>query len=213
MTRATSTLAHVALGAALLFAGAPAWAQSDAAADRAAEAVVDDLRPLSLVAATAALIHERTGTYPSTPFELLGSPEAFRTGLRGVQFAELTVEAPGTVAYRLAHPAVETQTERSATATLTAEPDSARHVAEFEILARRDADEGGTRIPLTVAELLEVRVARGRLCIDSERIAALPDASAFGAAAPYFSDRRALSVSFDTMGGRQVAETRVGEEL
>ena len=211
MIRASKVLLLAACAAVLLAAGAPAWAQTDAAADRAAEAVVDDLRPLSLVAATAALIHERTGTYPATPFELLGSPEAFRTGLRGVQFAALTVTQPGEVAYRLAHPSVETQTERTATASFTFEPDSARHVADFEILARRDADLGGRRIPLTVADLLEVRVARGRLCIDSDRIAALRDAAAFGAAAPYFSDRRALSVSFDTMSGRQVAQARVAE--
>jgi hypothetical protein len=203
---------RLALVASLLVAGAPAWAQSDPAADRAAEAVVDDLRPLSLVAATAALIHDRTGAYPATPFELLGSPEAFRTGLRGIQFAELTIEAPGQAVYRLAHPAVETQTERTAQTTFAYEADSARHVAEFEIIARRDEDEGGRRIPLTVSDQLVVRVARGRLCIDSDRVAALADAAAFGAAAPYFGDRRALSVSFDGPGDRQVAHATVRSE-
>ena len=101
--------------------------------------------------------------------------------------------------------------QRVIASSLSFEPDSARHVAEFEILARRDADLGGRRIALTVEDPLHVQVARGRLCVDSERVASLADAAAFGVAAPYFGDRRALTVSFDTMRGRQVAESRVGE--
>src|SRR5687768_791027 len=194
------TIAAVfALAATGLVAGTPATAQPDAAADAAAEALVDDLRPLSLVAATAALYQERTGAYPATPFELLGSPEAERTGLRDVQFAELTIH--GELAYRLANPTLGARAERSARISFEYEPDSAQHVATFEIVAHRDRDFGGRRIPLAVSDPLEVRVARGRLCLASSRLAELADADAFARQAPYFGDRRALSVSFDGPGG------------
>jgi hypothetical protein len=42
-------------------------------------------------------------------------------------------------------------------------------------------------------------------------MAGLSDAEAFGNAAPYLGDREALSVSFDTAGGRQVAVATLGD--
>jgi len=198
------TITLLALGAALRCAGV--YAQP--AADVAAGALVGDLRPLSLVAATAALYYDRTGGYPSSAFELLGSSEAERTGLRGVQFADLAVDDAG-VAYRISDPGPEARTERSARVDFEHRPDSAQHIATFEVVARRESDAGGGRVPLVVADDLHVRVAQGRLCLASARLAALPDAAAFRAAAPNFGDREALTVSFDGPGGRRVAAATV----
>lgn len=196
-TLATAILALVAIPASS--------AQDDAAADEAASALVDDLRPLSLLAATAALYHDRTGGYPATAFELLGSPEAERTGARGLQLADLSFEQAGEFSYRLVVPDTGSMVERTAEVSMSFEPDSSRHVAGFEILGLRDEDFGGGRRPLITADLLVVTVARGRLCLDDGRLAGLSDAEAFATAAPYLGDREALSVSFDTAGGRQVA--------
>jgi hypothetical protein len=206
MLKRNPRTAYLALAIGLSMVAAPtSGAQDAAAADEAASALVDDLRPLSLLAATAALYHDRTGLYPATAFELLGSREAERTGARALQLADLSIDQAGEFSYRVVVPDAGSMVERTVDVSMSHEPDSARHVAAFEILGRRDEDFGGGRRPLVRVDPLIVTVARGRLCLDDARMADLADASAFAAAAPYLGDRNALSVSFDTGAGRQVA--------
>ena len=198
----------VAVALVATVAAVPARAQS--APERAATAVSADLQPMSLVAATAALYFDRTGAYPRSTFELLGSPEAERTGLRSVQFSALTV-GDASAAYRIADEGVESRTERAGELQFEHRPDSAQHVATFEIVARREAEAGGRRVPLAVEGDLEVRITQGRLCLDFARLAELGGPADFAAAAPNFGTRDALTVSFDGPGGRRVAAATLPE--
>jgi hypothetical protein len=203
----------LAVLAALLLSALPASAQpvTQPAADAAAAALEDDLRPLSLVAATAALIRQRTGSLPLTPFDLLGAPEAARTGLRDVQFAALSTPATDdgvpSVVFTLGGTEADASEWEARVVTLP-DVEAGGYAARFTLTRHHDADFGGRRMLLARVDPLEVRDASGRLCLSTERLLALPDAAAFAATAPYFGDRGALSVSFDAIpGGEPVAES------
>jgi hypothetical protein len=199
----------LALLAALL--PAPALAQADAptpAADAAAASLEGDLETLSLLAATAALVRERTGAYPATAFQLLSSPEADRTGARGLVLSGLTL-APSGDALEVRYgrtPTAEDPTERGAAFTLAPDAEAGGYAARFTLSRTADRDFGGRRLDFANEGDLRVVNARGRLCLDLGRMAALSTRAAWAAAAPYLGPREALSVAFDaTGGGRRVA--------
>lgn len=205
------------LVAALLGAG-PALAQDagpdvpDPAAEAAASALEPELRVPALIAATVALYRERTGGFPGSTFQLLGSPEAERTGLRRVRFAAMESVWNGPeVRTRFVvgkTPADLTEREGEIAHEPGAVDDSLTERFALRLIRRRDADSGGRMVPFVVAGGLRVERVGGRLCLDRERLHALPDAAAFAAAVPFLDDRAALTVGFDTLPGlRRVAET------
>ena len=188
-------------------AGATAPPTSDA--DAAAAALEPDLDVLSLIAATAALVRERTGVYPSTPFQLLSSPEADRTGARGLLLSTLALTPAGDaleVRYGRT-PTLADPTERGATFTLAPDAEAGGYAARFTLSRTTDAEFGGRRLDFADEGALRVVNAGGRLCLDLDRMATFASRADWAAAAPYLGDREALSVAFDaTGGGRRVAD-------
>ncbi len=177
--------------------------------DAAAAAMEDDLQVLSLLAATAALIHERTGAYPAGAFELLGAPEADRTGARGLLLSSLTVtpSADGVdVAYGRT-PWAEDPTERGAAFTLAPDAEAGGYAARFTLSHNADADFGGRRLLIAREGALEVRDASGRICLGLDRMAGLTTREAWEDAAPYLGTGERLSVAFDSPRGRRVGAT------
>ncbi len=211
--------------ALLIGTAAPAFAQAAAsetaadvaAADVAAAALEPELRVPSLVAATVALYRDRTGRFPGSTFELLGSPEAARTGLRRVQFAAMEAVWDGPEARTRfvvgKTPADPTEREGSVAHEPGEVSDSLTARFALALTRRRDADFGGRSVPFVASGPLRVERIGGRLCLSLARLRALPDAAAFAAAAPYFGDRDALTFGFDTIpGDRRVAEATLAAD-
>lgn len=89
----TRLLLLAALAAAPL--AASAQTPGDAALAPTAAQFGSDLDVLARLTATAALVRERTGAFPATAFELLGSDEAGPTGARALPLSALNVTAAG----------------------------------------------------------------------------------------------------------------------
>ncbi|HLA64129.1 MAG TPA: hypothetical protein VK610_06855 [Rhodothermales bacterium] len=180
--------------------------------DAAAGALEDDVEVLSLLAATAALIHERTGSYPATQFALLGSPEADRTGAVGLLLSGLTL-TPTAAGLEVSYgrtPWAGDGSEHGATFTLAPDAEAGGYAARFTLSRTADIDFGGRRLLFAREGELEVRNAGGRICLDLGRMAGLQSREQWREAAPYLGPGDGLSVAFDTsIGHHRVGTTRL----
>lgn len=174
MTR-LSTFASLAV----LLAAGPALAQSPVDADRravvsdpvlapTAEQFRDDLRTVTNMVATAALVHDDAGGFPATAFGLLGSPAASRTGLRATPLSDLAVSRDGE---RLVLSYVPLPTDpyvpedRVVRLVITPGADG-RFTGDYEIRRRANPDRGGRTLPYDTAGRYRVERGFGTACVD-----------------------------------------------
>jgi len=152
-----------------LVVAAPALAQSDAPLARTAEIFQADLADLARLATAAALVHERTGAFPATPYGLLGSPEAGQTRARAFRLSELSVAPSGDgLSMRYVPLPVSPYVREDLVVTATVRPDSAgRYTVTHEMLRREDAEDGGDALLYDRAGTYRVERGFGRLCIDT----------------------------------------------
>lgn len=144
-----------------------------------------DLETVARVTATVGLIHDATGAFPATPFELLGSPWAEQTGLRDVPLSTVSVQrtADGVrVAYNpLPRPYVSDDLLAEVSVSRDADGD---YTAAHELRRRADPDLGGRALPYDRAGNVRVDEAGGRLCVDTDRVRALLADGTFAASLP-----------------------------
>lgn len=139
----------------------------------------DDLATVARVGATVALLHDRTGSFPATTFDLMGSPEAGQTGLRSLSLSRILVEPAGDgvrVVYNpLPRPYVSD--DLFADVTVTRDADGT-FTARHELQRRTDADRGARDLPYDRAGRYRVDRAGGTVCVDPALArAALADGS------------------------------------
>lgn len=163
--------------------------------DRAALALDGQLGAPGLLAATALLYHAAHGTYPATPYELLGSAEARQTALQQLPLSALTLtpEADGlTIRYTLL-PTAADPSDRFGTVTV-AETDTAGSYTVDLLLERiADPDLDGRALPLAQEGSYAVVRARGSLCADVETVRARTGEAA---GEPPLGARTAYTVTF-----------------
>ncbi|PAP77808.1 hypothetical protein [Rubrivirga marina] len=143
----------------------------------------DDLRAITNVVATAALVHDATGAYPTTTFGLLGSRPADRTRLRGMPLSDFTVSRDGDgVVVRYVPLPVDpyVREDRVVRVTVTQDADGL-YKGDYEILRQADPDEGGERLPYDVAGRYRVTRGYGTACVD---VATVQQQLAAGSYAP-----------------------------
>ncbi len=138
----------------------------------------DDLRAITNVVATIALVHDATGAYPTTTFGLLGSTWADRTGLRKTPLSDLTVSRNGDgIVVRYVPLPVDpyVREDEVVQVTIAQDPDGL-YKGAYEILRQADPDEGGERLPYDVAGRYRIVRGYGTTCVDvatvQERLAA-----------------------------------------
>ena len=163
------------IGVAVLMAAGPARAQdadraalSDPALAPTAEQLRDDLRTVTHMVATAALARDAAGDFPTTPFGLLGSAAASRTGLRAVALSELTVGRDGDRLVLSYVPLPEDPYVREdRVVRLVVTPGAGgRFTGDYEIRRRADPDQGGRTLPYDTAGRYLVERAFGTACVD-----------------------------------------------
>ena len=198
-------LGALALGLAL---AAPASAQAELGATDAQ--FRSDLETVARVGATVALLHERTGAFPATTFELMGSPEAGETGLRGLPLSRIAVE-PAAGGVRVVYnplPQPYVSDDLFADVTVTRDADgtfTARHALQ----RRTDPDRGGQALPYDRAGRYRVDRAGGTVCVDPALArAALADGS-FERALPDL-DGDGVPVEVRTLRGQEVVYSSGG---
>ncbi len=147
---------------------APALAQSDASLEPTYQQFVQDLRVVTNMVATAGLVHDRTGAFPSTSFELLGSASADRTGLRRTPLSSLSVGRDGDRLVLDYVPLPVSPYERQddvVRIVVTAQPDG-QYTGDYEIRRRDDPDQGGRMLPYDRAGRFVVGKGYGTACVD-----------------------------------------------
>lgn len=167
----------------VVLVAAPALAQSDPALGPTDAQFRDDLRAVTNVVATAALVHDATGAFPTTTFGLLGSPAADRTRLRGMPLSDLTVSRDGDgVVVRYVPLPVDPYVREDdvVRVTISQDPDGL-YKGAYEILRQADPDEGGERLPYDVAGRYRVVRGYGTACVD---VATVRDRLAAGSYTP-----------------------------
>ena len=153
-----------------------------------------DLADLARLASTAALVHERTGAFPDSPFVLLGAPEARETNAPSFRLSSLDVSASATEMTMTyvplpTAPYVREDLVVRATLRMTA-PGS--YAVEHTMTRRADAEDGGeTRLYGRTRDLLVERGV-GRLCIETAQVRALVADGSF-APTPFDGDPRAVA--------------------
>ena len=156
-----------------LLVAAPALAQSDPALAPTADAFRDDLRGVTNVLATAALVHDATGDFPRTPFDLLGSAAARRTALRATPLSSLAVrpEADGVTLTWVPLPQDPyVREDEVVTVRVTRQPDGT-YRGDYEVTRREDLDLGGRRSPTTAPPGTSSRAGSGPPASTSRRCA------------------------------------------
>ena len=165
------------LTAAAVLLAAPASAQfdvttvsdgSDFALQATHQQFHDDLRVVTNMVATAGLVYDQTGTWPATPFELLGSAAASQTGLRQTPLSALSVSRDGERLVLDYNPLPVAPYERQddvVRVVVTARADG-QFVGDYEILRRDDPDRGGKRLPYDRAGRYVVERGFGTACVD-----------------------------------------------
>lgn len=164
-----SPLAPALLAVLLLAAGcAPGLATTERAAlDRAAVELDRQLAPAGQLAATAAMIHQRAGTFPATRFDLLGSREAAASGAQQLNLSALDVraEADGMRIEYILLPTREDPTDRKGSLLVRPTGDG-QFVAEVALTRRDDPDHTGRPLDLAHEDPVAVRRLDGRFAID-----------------------------------------------
>jgi hypothetical protein len=147
---------------------APGLAPAERAAlDRAAIELDRQLTPAGQLAATAAMIYERGGAYPATPFDLLGSPEAAASGARQLSLSNLTLRPEGDglrIEYTLL-PRRDDPTDRMGS-LLVRQTEEGRYVSEVALTRRDDPDHTGRPLDIAEEDPVAVRRLDGRFAID-----------------------------------------------
>ncbi len=174
----------------LAFAG-PAAAQS---AEDASDPVLAptearlraDLDLALRLATTAILVHDRTGTFPTDAFALLGSDEAGPTGARALALSALTMEAPPAEAataigaFRVVplptDPYVRDDTPMHVVVLRRAD---GTYEVQTRVRRERDPDLGGGRLLYDSVGRYEVQSGVGVVCVDLARVRAMLAAGTF----------------------------------
>lgn len=146
----------------------PALAQSDPTLSPTADQLRDDLRAITNVVATAALVHDATGAFPTTPFGLLGSVPADQTRLRSEPLSDLTVGAEGgrlVIDYVPLPRDPYVREDRVVRVVVSRDADGL-YTGDYEIHRRADLDEGGERLPYDRAGRYLVTRGYGTACVD-----------------------------------------------
>lgn len=154
---------------AVVLAAAPAFAQSDSPLAATADTFRDDLSGLARLATTAALVHERTGAFPATPFALLASPEADGTDVRDFRLSALDVTAAGdslTMRYVPLPVAPYVREDLVVTATVRRDADG-RYAVRHEMRRFTAPSDGAKRLLYDRAGIYNVERGYGDLCIDA----------------------------------------------
>ncbi len=162
---------------------APVLAQSDPALAGTADQFRDDVRVVTAMVATAALAHDADGAFPRTPFGLLGSADAGRTGLRDVALSDLSVGGDGdrlVLDYTPLPRDPYVRQDRVVRVVVTRDADGLYQGA-YEITRRADPDDGGERLPYDVAGRYRVERGFGTACVDVETVRTQLAAGSFDA--------------------------------
>ncbi len=140
----------------------------EGALDRAAVDLDQQLTPAGQLAATAALIAENTGQFPTTQFELLGSREAAATGALQLNLSALDVNAyPDRLELDyILLPTRQDPTDRMGRLVITPADGEGQYEARVALDRRADPDHEDRRIALTEEDQVAVRRLEGRFCID-----------------------------------------------
>ncbi len=143
----------------------------------------DDLRAVTNVVATVALVHEATGAFPTSTFDLLGSRAADQTRLRGMPLSDLSVSRDGDgLVVRYVPLPVDPYVREDDVVRITITRDAGElYKGDYEILRQADPDEGGKRLPYDVAGRYRVLRGYGTACVD---VATVRDRLAAGSYAP-----------------------------
>ena len=177
---------------AALAAPLAASAQSDPALDRrpissdpalapTAAQFGSDLDVLARLTATAALVRERTGQFPTTPFALLGSDEAGPTGARALPLSALDVTAAGdslVMRYVPLPVAPYVREDLVVTATVTRNAAGLARV-RHEMRRYADPDDGSRLLLYDRAGTYRVERGYGDLTLDVVAARRAVDAGAF----------------------------------
>lgn len=131
-----------------------------------------DLADLARLAATAALVHERTGAFPGTPFALLGSPDAALTQATTLRLSALSVETAGdSLVMRYVPLPTAPYVREDLVVTATVRPDGpGRYAVTHEMRRSEDADDGARALLYGRAGDYRVERGIGRLCIETARV-------------------------------------------
>ncbi|MEM1115005.1 MAG: hypothetical protein AAF845_06110 [Bacteroidota bacterium] len=159
----------------VLLASGPALAQTgDATLQPSTDALRADRAVAMHLAATAALAHTRTGTFPASAFDLLGRSWSADTGVRDVALSSLdvTASADGVQIDYVPLPAPYVREDDVVRVTLRPEADGS-YRGTFQVQRRADADDGGRALPFDVAGRYRVERASGTFHIEADRLGAL----------------------------------------
>ena len=126
-----------------------------------------DLELVARVAATAALVHDQTGAFPSDAFDLMGSHWAAETGLRSASLSSISVSPEGE-AVRVRYnplPRPYVSDDLLADVTIVRDEDGT-YTARHALQRRTDPDRGARALPYDRAGRYRVDRAGGTLCVD-----------------------------------------------
>ncbi len=145
----------------------PATEAGDPALAATADQFRDDLRTVTAMVATAALVHDADGAFPRTPYELLGSVSADQTDLRDVALSSLSVTGGERMVldYVLLPQSPYVRQDRVVRVEITRDADGL-YKGAYEITRRADPDDGGARLPYDVAGRYRVERGVGTACVD-----------------------------------------------
>ena len=143
----------------------------------------EDVRLITRAVATAALVHDATGAYPSTPFALLGSRAGAQTGLRTAPLSALTVEDDGAALAVEIVPLPTAPYERAddVVRVVVTRDEDGLYKGRYEIRRRMAPEEGGDQIAYDRRDGLVVTRAFGTACVDVETVRQQLAAGAFDA--------------------------------
>ncbi len=179
--------------------------------DEAAVALDDQLEAPGLLAATALLYHASNGTYPATPFELLGSAAARETGLQQLGLSALAV-APDADGLRLAYtllPSAADPSDRFGTVTVAETDTAGTYTVGLRLERRADPDLRDESLPLAQRGPYNVVRATGTLCAEVEAVRERARAGAT-VGDPPLGAREAYTVTFTASDGMAAGALREG---
>ena len=195
----------------LLLPGCASLSATDRQALETAAAELDrQLEPPGRIAATALLLREANGAYPTTPFELLSSETAAATGLRALPLSALALDAEGD-ALRIRYTLLPTPADpstRYGSLVLSPADEAGRYDVALSLDREADPDLYDERLPLAREGNYAVRRATGRLCAEVEAVRARL-AAADEVGDPPLGGATAYTVTFrpaDGVGGEELGD-------
>lgn len=189
-------LSFLLLALVIVFTGGPTVLAQDGAAQQAADALRPHLQAPSRLAATAILIHQRTGRFPQTAAELLGHSEAIATGIRRVRLAELGLSMDADTLHMryVLTPTREEPSERSGAVAVSVS--AGEYDTLFRLAHHEDPDFSEEDRPVASNSSLRVRRARGSFCVDSAYLRTSARDGSLDARFPFLDPARPLVVRF-----------------